>query len=99
MYRVTLVTEGSPGLRAGKSPAFLDLRGLLRSGRSRTAKAGARIFSRNAAKASSGWSGGKSRDGVRRGGQGVREADPRRGNARGGGADSDDLAECLVDGE
>lgn len=53
MCRFTLVTEGSPGWRAGKSPAFLDLRGLLRSGRSRTAKYGRRIFSRNVAKARS----------------------------------------------
>ena len=29
--RTTLVTLGSPGFRAGKSPAFFDLRGLLRS--------------------------------------------------------------------
>ena len=27
IFRVTLVTLGSPGLRAGKSPAFLVLRG------------------------------------------------------------------------
>ena len=32
MRRVTLVTLGSAGLRAGKSPAFLVLRGLARSG-------------------------------------------------------------------
>jgi hypothetical protein len=29
MRRVTVVTLGSPGLRAGKSPAFLVLRGLV----------------------------------------------------------------------
>jgi hypothetical protein len=34
---------------------------------------------------------GKSRDGVRRGGQGVREADPGRGNAGRGRVDPDDL--------
>jgi hypothetical protein len=84
MYRLTLVTEGSPGWRAGKSPAFLDLRGLLRSGRSRTAKPGRMIFSRNVARARSCWSGGKSRDGVRRGLEYVREADPGGRNARGG---------------
>ena len=38
MRRVAVVTLGSPGLRAGKSPAFLVLRGLDRSGRSRTKK-------------------------------------------------------------
>jgi hypothetical protein len=92
MYRVTLMTEGSPGLRAGKSPAFLDLRGLLRSGRSRTKVPGLRIFSRNVARASSGWSGGKSRDGAGRGGQGVREADPGRRDAHRGCPDPDDLA-------
>ena len=32
---MTLVTLGSPGLQAGKSPDFLVLRGLARSGRSR----------------------------------------------------------------
>jgi hypothetical protein len=50
MRRVTLVTLGSAGLRAGKSPAFLVLRGLARSGRSRTKKPGMRIFSRNVAR-------------------------------------------------
>ena len=73
--RVTLVTLGSPGFRAGKSPAFLVFRGLARSGRSRVKKPGMRIFSKNVARARSAWSGGESRDGVRRGGQGVREAD------------------------
>jgi hypothetical protein len=63
-------------LRAGKSPAFLVFRGLLRSGRSRTAKPGMRIFSRNVARARSCWSGGKGRDGVGRGLQDVGEADP-----------------------
>jgi len=48
------VTLGSPGLRAGKSPDFLVLRGLARSGRSRTKAPGARIFSRNVANAHSG---------------------------------------------
>jgi hypothetical protein len=37
MRRVTLV---SPGLRAGKSPAFLVLQGLARLGRSQTKKPG-----------------------------------------------------------
>jgi len=32
MRRVTLMTLGSPGLRAGKSLAFLLLRGLTRPG-------------------------------------------------------------------
>ena len=40
IVRVTLVTLGSPGLRAGKSPAFLVLRGLARPGRSWVKKAG-----------------------------------------------------------
>jgi hypothetical protein len=35
IVRVTLVTLGSPGLRAGKSPAFLVVRGLARQGWSR----------------------------------------------------------------
>jgi hypothetical protein len=52
--RVTLVR---PGLRAGKSPAFLVFRGLARSGRSRTKKPGVRIFSKNVVRARSAWSG------------------------------------------
>src|SRR5215470_20181305 len=96
---MTRLTLGSPGSRAGKSPAFLVLRGLARSGRSRTAKPGMRIFSKNVASARSSWSGGKSRDGVRRGCQDVREADPVRGYARRVHADADELADCLVDGE
>src|SRR4029077_3119818 len=68
-------------------------------GRSRTKVAGARIFSRKVASARSACSGGKSRGGVRRGGQGVREADRVRGDARGGCPDPDDLADGLVDGE
>src|SRR6266700_7627973 len=99
IFRVTWVTLGWPGLRAGKSPDFLVLRGLARSGRSRTKVAGARIFSRNVVSARSACSGGKSRDGVRRGGQGMREADLIRGDARGGCPDPDDLAYGLVDGE
>src|SRR6266480_7655647 len=99
IFRVTLVTLGWPGLRAGKSPDFLVLRGLARSGRSRMKVAGARIFSRNVASARSACSGGKSRDGVRRGGQGMREADRVRGDARGGRPDPGDLADRLVDGE
>ena len=89
---MTLVTLGSPGFRAGKSPAFLDLRGLLRSGRSRTAEPGMSILSRNVARARSSWSGGESRDGVRRGCQGVREADPGGRDAHGGRPDPDYLA-------
>src|SRR6266540_7462540 len=81
IFRVTLVTLGSPGLRAGKSPDFLVLRGLARSGRSRVKVAGARILSRNVASARSACSGGKSRDGIRRGGQGMREDDRVRGYA------------------
>src|SRR5260370_18868892 len=99
IFRGTLVTLDSPGLRAGKSPDFLVLRGLARSGRSRTKVPGARIFSRNVASARSACSGGKSRDGVRRGGQGMREADRVRGHARGRRPDPDDLAYRLVDGE
>src|ERR1700688_5030442 len=99
IFRVTLVTLGSPGFRAGKSPDFLVLRGLARSGRSRTKVAGARILSRNVANARSMCSGGKSRDGIRRGCQGMREADRVRGYPRGGRPDPDDLACCLVDGE
>src|SRR5881227_248431 len=99
IFRVTLVTLGSPGLRAGKSPDFLVVRGLARSGRSRVKVPGARIFSRNVASARSACSGGKGRDGVRRGGQGMREADRVRGDARGGCPDPDDLADRLVDGE
>ena len=53
MRRVTVVTLGSPGFRAGKSPAFLALRGLARSGRSRTKKPGMRILSKNVARARS----------------------------------------------
>src|SRR6266699_734598 len=99
IFRVTLVTLGWPGLRAGKSPDFLVLRGLARSGRSRTKVAGARILSRNVASARSACSGGKSRDGVGRGGQGVREADRVRGHARDRRPDPDDLAYRLVDGK
>src|SRR5216684_1622767 len=99
MRLVTLVTLGSPGLRAGKSPAFLVLRGLARPGRSRTKKPGMRVFSRNAASARSSWSGGESRDRIGRGGQGVREADPVRGDAHGVRAGADELADGLVDGE
>ena len=79
IFRMTLVTLGSPGLRAGKSPDFLVLRGLARSGRSRVKVPGARILSKNVAKARSACSGGKGRDGVRRGGQGPGEADLVRG--------------------
>jgi hypothetical protein len=39
----------------------LVLRGLVRSGRSRTRKPGMRIFSRNVVNARSAWSGGKPR--------------------------------------
>src|SRR3974390_280770 len=99
IFRMTLATLGSPGRRAGKSPAFLVLRGLARSGRSRVKVPGARILSRNVATARSACSGGKSRNGVRRGGQGMREADFIRGDARGGRPDPDDLADGLVDGE
>src|SRR5205823_3131681 len=80
-------------------PDFLVLRGLARSGRSRVKVPGARTLSRNVARARSACSGGKSRDGVRRGGQGMREADRVRGDARGGCPDPDDLAYRLVDGE
>ena len=97
-FRMTLLTLGSPGLRAGKSPDFLVLRGLARSGRSRVKVAGARILSKNVANARSACS-GKSRDGVRRGGQGVREADLVRGDPRGGRPDPGDLADGLVDGQ
>src|ERR1700747_1833481 len=99
IFRMTLVTLGSPGSRAGKSPDFLVLRGLARPGRSRVKVPGARILSRNVARARSACSGGKSRDGVRRGGQGMREADRVRGDARGSRPDPDDLADRLVDGE
>jgi len=92
MRRVTLVTLGSPGVRAGKSPAFLVLRGLARSRRSRTKKPGMRIFSRNVASARSSWSGGKSRDRSGCGCQGVREADPFRRDARDADPDTDDRA-------
>src|SRR6266516_5316547 len=93
IFRMTLVTLGSPGFRAGLSPDLLVLRGLARSGRSRTKVAGARILSRNVASARSACSGGKSRDGVGRGGQGMREADLVRGDARGSRPDPDDLAD------
>src|ERR1700746_3790078 len=96
---MTLMTLGSPGLRAGKSPDFLVLRGLARSGRSRVKVPGASILSRNVANARSACSGGKTRDRVRRGGQGMREADLVRGDPRGGRPDPDDLADRLVDGE
>src|SRR6266571_551018 len=99
IFRTTLVTLGSPGLRAGKSPDFLVLRGLARSGRSRTKVPGARILSRNVASARPACSGGKSRDGICRGGQGMREADHVRGHARSRRPDPDDLAYRLVDGE
>jgi hypothetical protein len=66
MRRVTLMTLGSPGLRAGKSLAFLLLRGLTRPGRSRTKQADMRIFSKKAATARSSRSGG-SRDRAGRG--------------------------------
>ena len=59
IFRMTLVTLGSPGLRAGKSPDFLVLRGLARSGRSRVKVPGARILSRNVANARSACSGEK----------------------------------------
>ena len=75
MRRVTLMTLGSPGLRAGKSLAFLLLRGLTRPGRSRTKQADMRIFSKKAATARSSRS-GESRDRAGRGGEGMREADP-----------------------
>src|SRR5208337_190366 len=99
IFRTTLVTLGSPGLRAGKSPDFLVLQGLARSGRSRVKVPGARILSRNVANARSACSGGKSRDRIGRGGQGMREADLIRGDARGGCPDPDDLADRLVHGE
>src|ERR1017187_8451054 len=59
---------GLAGLAGGEVAGFPGLAGLARSGRSRTKVAGARIFSRNVASARSACSGGKSRDGVRRGG-------------------------------
>src|ERR1035441_7949629 len=90
IFRMTLVTLGSPGLRAGKSPDFLVLRGLARSGRSRVKVPGARILSRNVANARSACSGGKSRDRIGRGGQGMREADLVRAVA-GEGARGEDL--------
>src|SRR5260221_5233683 len=99
MRRVTAVALGSPGRRAGKSPAFLVLRGLARSGRSRTKKPGMRIFTRNVASARSAWSGGESCDRAGRGLQGMREADPFRGYARGVHAGADELADGLVDSE
>src|SRR5713226_1398688 len=99
IFRVTLVTLGSPGLRAGKSPAFLVFRGLARSGRSRVKKPGMRILARNVARARSAWSGGESRDSVFRGGQGVREADLVRGDARRVDGDPGEDADGLVDGE
>src|SRR5260370_34522988 len=99
IFRTTLVTLGSPGLRAGKSPDFLVLRGLARSGRSRVKVPGARILSRNVANARSACSGGKSRDRIGRGGQGMREADRVRRDARGGRPDPDDPAYRLVNGE
>jgi hypothetical protein len=43
------MTLGSPGLRAGKSLAFLLLGGLTRPGGSRTRQADMRIFSKKAA--------------------------------------------------
>ena len=46
MQRATVVVMGSPGLRAGKPPAFSVLRGLARSGRSGTEKTGWRISAR-----------------------------------------------------
>src|SRR5258708_37834156 len=98
MRRVTVVTLGSPGRRAGKSPAFLVLRGLARSGRSRTKKPGMRIFTRNGASARAAWAGGGSRDRAGRGLQGMREADPFRGDARGVHAGGDELADGVVDG-
>src|SRR6266702_3360336 len=96
IFRMTLVTLGSPGLRAGKSPDFLVLRGLARSGRPRGKVPGARTLSRNVASARSACSGGKIRDGIRRGGQGMREADLIRGDARSGRPDPGDLADGLV---
>ena len=93
------MTLGSPGLRAGKSPAFLVFRGLARSGRSRVKKPGMRILARNVARARPACSGGKSRDGAGRGGQGVREADLVRGDPRGIDGDADDRADGLVDGK
>src|SRR5258708_34094363 len=93
---MTLVTLGWPGLWAGKSADVLVLRGLARRGRSRVKVAGARILSRNVANARSACSGGKSRDRIRRGGQGVREADRVRRDPRGSRPDPDDLADRLV---
>ena len=52
-----LVTLVRPGLRAGKSPAFLIFRGLARSGWPRARKPGVRIFSKNVVRARSAWSG------------------------------------------
>src|SRR5947209_14643040 len=68
---------------------------LARPGRPRTKNPGMRIFSRNTARARSAWSGGESRNGVRCGGQGVRKADPCRGDAGGVHADADEPAEGL----
>src|SRR6266568_2618715 len=99
MRRVTLVTLRSPGLRAGKSPAFF---GLARAGPVQAVadeEAGQRIFARNVASARSAWSGGESRDRADRGLQNVRKADPFRGDARGVHAGADELADGLVDGE
>ena len=90
---------GLAGLAGGEVAAFLVFLGLARSGRSRVKKPGMRIFSKNVARARSAWSGGKSRDGIRRGGQGVREADLFRGYAGGVHGDADDPADGLVDGE
>jgi len=84
---------GLAGFAGGEVAGFPGLAGPARSGRTRTKAAGARIFSKKVASARSACSGGKSGDGIGRGGQGMREADRVRGDARGGcpedGGDAD----------
>ena len=96
---MTLVTLGSPGLRVGKSPAFLVFRGLARSGRPPTAKPGMRIFSRNVARTRSSWSGGKAAMVCVGAARACGKLILAGGNARRVHGDAYDPADCLVDGE
>jgi hypothetical protein len=73
---------GSPGLRAGKSPAFLVFRGLGPVRAVAGEEAGHEDLQQERGQGEVGPVRGKSRDRVCRGGQGVREADLVRGDAR-----------------
>ena len=90
---------GLTWLAGGEVAGLLGLARAGPAGRSWVKKAGMRILARNVAKARSACSGGESRHSGGRGGQGVREADLVRGDARRVRGDPGEPADGLADGE